>query len=430
MVLFSNNLFQDLSNLEEFNLLEDEMSKYKTLNHEKINWDIVYNNSLDILKNTALDTKACHYFILACLNLNKTHCFDEISNLLIFLKDFLQNNPHPLENKNLNNLKIKLKNIISTFTLEANRLELLILPNTSETINQSLTELSNIIDYNFTPLKTPQTPTQTLSQQHTTHNKSTSISINSLDFNNLTTLDDRKYRELYSNLSLTLLENDLNNLNAYTFFFEAMWGRIKKLPSHQDNITQIRYPNNTLINLLQNPKETSSDFEQIQNFITNLILNPFWFEGLQLFCELLNKQKRENIYKIFKIFVSNFLNKFPEITKLKFENGDLLCSISTYHYFTKYDNLNLQQDSPEQKPHTTPKNFEEAFLKINKENSNNTLFSNIHSLIEMAQIFEEKEMKQNANILYLLLKEKLENTFLKDYLEEYYLFIQGKINNF
>ncbi|EAI6671343.1 nucleobase:cation symporter, partial [Campylobacter coli] len=39
---FCDQLKNNLDELQEFQLLEDEMSKYKTLNHENISWDKVY----------------------------------------------------------------------------------------------------------------------------------------------------------------------------------------------------------------------------------------------------------------------------------------------------------------------------------------------------------------------------------------------------
>ncbi|TLD80006.1 nucleobase:cation symporter [Helicobacter sp. MIT 11-5569] len=423
---YSNSSSKDLFHLESFNLLEDEMSKYKTLNHESINWDMVYQYSLDILKNTSMDAKICNYFILSCINLNKEDCFIELSCLLNFLKGFLENNPQSLNENTLNTQKKKIKDAIALFILETNRLKLCISKQVLTELNKTIMDIGNIINHKFNSLEIAQDISPSNTNKESLSNTHTNTIANKLT--DLDNINDREHRELYLKLSLDLLKNDLNNLNAYTFFFEAMWGKIKKMPLHAEGITQIRYPDSSLIGLLQNPKENISELEQIQNCIKNLVLNPFWFEGLQLFHELLVSQKRDNVCKIFTIFVNNFLNKFQEITKLKFENGEFLCNASTFNYFSKNEESKSQQKFSKSKTHPKTKSLEEAFLNINKENSNGSLFSNINALIAMAKLFDEKEMKQNANIIYLHLKEKLENTLLKDYLEEYYLFIQGKIN--
>ncbi len=428
IMVYSDSLLKDLSHLESFNLLEDEMSKYKTLNHENINWDMVYKYSLDILKNASIDAKICNYFILSCINLNKEDCFVELSYLLNFLKDFLENNPQSLNENTLNTQKKKIKDAIAFFILETNHLELFIPKQVLIELNKTIIHIGSIVNYRFNFLEATQDISTLNANKESLPNAHTyAITDKLVDLDNI---NDREYREFYLKLSLDLLNNDLNNLNAYTFFFEAMWGKIKKMPLHTEDITQIRYPDSSLISLLQNPKENIGELEQIQNFIKNLVLNPFWFEGLQLFHKLLISQKRDNVCKIFTIFVNNFLNKFQEITKLKFENGEPLCNISTFNYFSKNGDLKAQEESPKSKIKSKAKSFEEAFLHINKENSKASLFSNINALMEMAKLFDEKGMKQNANIIYLHLKEKLENTLLKDYLEEYYLFIQGKINKF
>lgn len=424
---YSDSLSKDLSHLESFNILEDEMSKYKTLNHENINWDIVYKSSLDILKNASIEAKICNYFILSCIHLNKEDCFNELSHLLRFLKDFLKNNPQSLNEKMLNVQKKKLKDAIVFFVSETNRLGLSISKQIVTELNDNIIDIGDAINHKFNLIEitqdipTPNTD-KDFSNPHTNNNTVTS------KLANLDSISDREHREFYLSLSLGLLNNDLNDINAYTFFFEAMWGKIKKVPLHTEGITQIRFPDRSLVGLLQNPKEDISELTQIQNFIKNLVLNPFWFEGLQLFHKLLISQKRDSVCKIFTIFVNNFLNKFQEITKLKFENGEFLCDVPIFNYFSKNEAVDSLQEFSKPKIRSKAKNFEEAFLDIDKENSNNSLFSNINALIEMAKLFDEKGMKQNAKIIYLHLKEKLENTLLKDYLEEYYFFIQGKIN--
>ncbi|MCI2236785.1 type VI secretion system domain-containing protein [Helicobacter sp. 14348-15] len=424
---YSDSLSKDLFHLESFNILEDEMSKYKTLNHENINWDIAYKYSLDILKNASIDAKICNYFILSCINLGKEDCFNELSHLLSFLRDFLKNNPQSLNEKILNAQKKKLKDTIAFFVLETNRLGPSISKQILTKLNDNIMDIGNTINHKFNSIEIAQdTPTpntnKVLSKPHTNNNATTS------KLANLDSISTREHREIYLKLSLDLLNDDLDDLSAYAFFFEAMWGKIKKMPLHTEGITQIRFPDSSLISLLQNPKDNTNELELIQNFIKNLVLNPFWFEGLQLFHQLLAHQKRNNVCKIFMIFVNNFLSKFKEITKLKFDNGEFLCNISTFDYFSKNEELNGRQEFLKSKIQSKAKSLEETLLNIDKENSNGSLFSNINALIEMAKLFDEKGMKQNANILYLHLKEKLENTLLKDYLEEYYLFIQGKIN--
>ncbi|HFP7719635.1 type VI secretion system ImpA family N-terminal domain-containing protein, partial [Campylobacter jejuni] len=66
-MIFCDHYEENLENLEIFHLLEEEMTKYKTLNHEKIQWDKVYEYSLDILQNNSMDMKIFAYFSLSCL---------------------------------------------------------------------------------------------------------------------------------------------------------------------------------------------------------------------------------------------------------------------------------------------------------------------------------------------------------------------------
>ena len=62
---FFSHLKDNLENLEIYHLLEDEMSKYKTLNHEDIKWNNIYEYSLEILQQFSMDIRICNYFVLS-----------------------------------------------------------------------------------------------------------------------------------------------------------------------------------------------------------------------------------------------------------------------------------------------------------------------------------------------------------------------------
>ncbi|EAH4572125.1 nucleobase:cation symporter, partial [Campylobacter lari] len=83
-MIFCDHYEENLENLEIFHLLEEEMTKYKTLNHEKIQWDKVYEYSLDILQNNSMDMKIFAYFSLSCLTLNNEECFKIFLEIIIF----------------------------------------------------------------------------------------------------------------------------------------------------------------------------------------------------------------------------------------------------------------------------------------------------------------------------------------------------------
>ena len=69
------------------------------------------------------------------------------------------------------------------------------------------------------------------------------------------------------------LKSDIKNFTAYTLIFEAMWGRIKALPSSSDQITQIRYPDENLIMLFKKSKELNLD--NLEKFIkSTIIISP------------------------------------------------------------------------------------------------------------------------------------------------------------
>ncbi|EKQ4545940.1 type VI secretion system ImpA family N-terminal domain-containing protein, partial [Campylobacter coli] len=92
-MIFCDHYEENLENLEIFHLLEEEMTKYKTLNHEKIQWDKVYEHSLDILQNNSMDMKIFAYFSLSCLALNNEECFKIFLEIIIFTEKLFREKP-------------------------------------------------------------------------------------------------------------------------------------------------------------------------------------------------------------------------------------------------------------------------------------------------------------------------------------------------
>ncbi|HGG0672864.1 TPA: type VI secretion system domain-containing protein, partial [Campylobacter coli] len=394
--------------LQEFQLLEDEMSKYKTLNHENISWDKVYQYSQFILLNHSLDFKICNYFLLSCFNLNNEECFEKLLLLFQHLKKLIdENNAYILAQKR------KIQNFIQNFIQEYNKTKVLI---SSEIVNQFITlfsEFENLLSCNFAKIKiaqvAPQLPKSPVTQ----------VSVN-IRSDNINSLNEREYKNFYQKLAFELLEEDENNLNIYALFTQAMWGKIRCLPEcNNEKITKIRKPDADIIRILLSDKE--NDIEHIKCFMHELILNPFWIEGVQLFCDFLEKKKKNKQLDILIILTSDFISKFDTIELLRFQNGDFICKEEVYKYFvkSKENKKSFFSSKKTDKEHTL-QDFEQMLMNIDKENFNNSIMNNINSLLDMVKIFESKGMKKNSKILNIYLVELMEKTLLKDYLAEEY----------
>ncbi|EJP1417280.1 type VI secretion system domain-containing protein, partial [Campylobacter coli] len=401
--------------LQEFQLLEDEMSKYKTLNHENISWDKVYQYSQFILLNHSLDFKICNYFLLSCFNLNNEECFEKLLLLLQHLKKLIdENNAYILAQKR------KIQNFIQNFIQEYNKTKVLI---SSEIVNQFITlfsEFENLLSCNFAKIEiaqvAPQLPKSPVTQ----------VSVN-IRSDNINSLNEREYKNFYQKLAFELLEEDENNLNIYALFTQAMWGKIRCLPEcNNEKITKIRKPDADIIRILLSDKE--NDIEHIKCFMHELILNPFWIEGVQLFCDFLEKKKKNKQLDILIILTSDFISKFDTIELLRFQNGDFICKEEVYKYFvkSKENKKSFFSSKKTDKEHTL-QDFEQMLMNIDKENFNNSIMNNINSLLDMVKIFESKGMKKNSKILNIYLVELMEKTLLKDYLAEEYENAKSKI---
>ncbi|EAI4071299.1 MULTISPECIES: type VI secretion system domain-containing protein [Campylobacter] len=412
---FCDQLKNNLDELQEFQLLEDEMSKYKTLNHENISWDKVYQYSQFILLNHSLDFKICNYFLLSCFNLNNEECFEKLLLLFQHLKKLIdENNAYILAQKR------KIQNFIQNFIQEYNKTKVLI---SSEIVNQFITlfsEFENLLSCNFAKIEiaqvAPQLPKSPVTQ----------VSVN-IRSDNINSLNEREYKNFYQKLAFELLEEDENNLNIYALFTQAMWGKIRCLPEcNNEKITKIRKPDADIIRILLSDKE--NDIEHIKCFMHELILNPFWIEGVQLFCDFLEKKKKNKQLDILIILTSDFISKFDTIELLRFQNGDFICKEEVYKYFvkSKENKKSFFSSKKTDKEHTL-QDFEQMLMNIDKENFNNSIMNNINSLLDMVKIFESKGMKKNSKILNIYLVELMEKTLLKDYLAEEYENAKNKI---
>ncbi|HAA2223029.1 TPA_asm: nucleobase:cation symporter [Campylobacter jejuni] len=412
---FCDQLKNNLDELQEFQLLEDEMSKYKTLNHENISWDKVYQYSQFILLNHSLDFKICNYFLLSCFNLNNEECFEKLLLLFQHLKKLIdENNAYILAQKR------KIQNFIQNFIQEYNKTKVLI---SSEIVNQFITlfsEFENLLSCNFAKIEiaqvAPQLPKSPVTQ----------VSVN-IRSDNINSLNEREYKNFYQKLAFELLEEDENNLNIYALFTQAMWGKIRCLPEcNNEKITKIRKPDADIIRILLSDKE--NDIEHIKCFMHELILNPFWIEGVQLFCDFLEKKKKNKQLDILIILTSDFISKFDTIELLRFQNGDFICKEEVYKYFvkSKENKKSFFSSKKTDKEHTL-QDFEQMLMNIDKENFNNSITNNINSLLDMVKIFESKGMKKNSKILNIYLVELMEKTLLKDYLAEEYENAKSKI---
>ncbi|ECO2581597.1 nucleobase:cation symporter [Campylobacter coli] len=412
---FCDQLKNNLDELQEFQLLEDEMSKYKTLNHENISWDKVYQYSQFILLNHSLDFKICNYFLLSCFNLNNEECFEKLLLLFQHLKKLIdENNAYILAQKR------KIQNFIQNFIQEYNKTKVLI---SSEIVNQFITlfsEFENLLSCNFAKIEiaqvAPQLPKSPVTQ----------VSVN-IRSDNINSLNEREYKNFYQKLAFELLEEDENNLNIYALFTQAMWGKIRCLPEcNNEKITKIRKPDADIIRILLSDKE--NDIEHIKCFMHELILNPFWIEGVQLFCDFLEKKKKNKQLDILIILTSDFISKFDTIELLRFQNGDFICKEEVYKYIvkSKENKKSFFSSKKTDKEHTL-QDFEQMLMNIDKENFNNSIMNNINSLLDMVKIFESKGMKKNSKILNIYLVELMEKTLLKDYLAEEYENAKSKI---
>ena len=241
-------------------------------------------------------------------------------------------------------------------------------------------------------------------------------------------MDMREYREYFFNIAKVVLAVDILNPAGYNFFFEGCWGKIKKEPSHKNYITEIRFPQENTCSIVKNTAEF--DYKNIISVFSNIMLNPFWFEGYKYFIELAEKHKAYNVAKQIRLLVLYSLNKFPALRELMFSNSTPFCSEELYKYFLG-DNHAVQVKKEQEtiknkKSHD--KSLQNILEDINSSVENSTK-SYITSLLKIADILYDNSLENNAAIIYRQIAVLMENTYLKDYLTEEYEYIQNRIRS-
>ena len=416
---FFNKFSENFSENELYISLIDEMSKYKTLTHDTIKWDFVYSSSLKALSEFSLDVKLLNFLTISAINLNEKDAFKSLISAFSFFLNTLKQEPNLLA-KNEKQVPAKKKIFAQTIELftQAHRDGINLDETDARAFNELVPELSRELSTHFDTLYIEEKSEQTQKieepkqPQKTEPNYSQSVSFGSSD---ISTFSDREFREYFVNLSISLLKNDIKNLTAYSLVFEAMWGRIKALPVSSEQVTQIRYPDENLILLFKNMKE--ANLGNLEKFIRNLALNPFWIDGVRIFCEFLRSSGLSEQSELVSSMTLNFIEKFSDMKKLKFQSEEAFFSEESAKFFSKKESANFISSDEMKKDMS----FEELVKALDRSKYTTNSQSELSFLLELSKIFTSQGMDNNAKVVYSQIVKFIENTELKDYLSDIYI---------
>ena len=416
---FFNKFNENFSEKELYISLIDEMSKYKTLTHDTIKWDFVYSSSLKALSEFSLDVKLLNFLAISAINLNDKDAFKRLISAFSFFLTTIKQEPNLLA-KNEKQVPAKKKIFAQTIELftQAHRDGINLDEAGARAFNELVPELSRELSTHFDTLYIEEKSEQAQKVEEPKQpakaepSYSQSISFSGSDIN---TFSDREFREYFVNLSVSLLKNDIKNLTAYSLVFEAMWGRIKALPVSSEQVTQIRYPDENLILLFKNMKETN--LGNLEKFIRNLALNPFWIDGVRIFCEFLRSSGLSEQSELVSSMTLNFIEKFSDMKKLKFQSEEAFFSEESAKFFSKKESANFISSDEMKKDMS----FEELIKALDRSKYTTNSQSELSFLLELSKIFTSQGMDNNAKVVYSQIVKFIENTELKDYLSDIYI---------
>ena len=416
---FFNKFSENFSENELYISLVDEMSKYKTLTHDTIKWDYVFSSSLKALSEFSLDVKLLNFLTISAINLNEKDAFKSLISAFSFFLNTLKQEPNLLA-KNEKQVPAKKKIFAQTIELftQAHRDGINLDETDARAFNELVPELSRELSTHFDTLYIEEKSEQAQKVEEPKQpakaepSYSQSIYFGSSD---ISSFSDREFREYFVNLSISLLKNDIKNLTAYSLVFEAMWGRIKALPVSSEQVTQIRYPDENLILLFKNMKEASQ--ENLEKFIRNLALNPFWIDGVRIFCEFLRSSGLSEQSELVSNMTLNFIEKLPDMKKLKFQSEEAFFSEESAKFFSKKETANFISSDEMKKDMS----FEELIKALDRSKYTTNSQSELGFLLELSKIFTSQGMDNNAKVVYSQIVKFIENTELKDYLSDIYI---------
>lgn len=416
---FFNKFNENFLENELYISLIDEMSKYKTLTHDTIKWDYVFSSSLKALSEFSLDVKLLNFLAISAINLNQKDSFKTLIEAFSFFLTTLKQEPNLLA-KNEKQVPAKKKIFTQTIELftQAYREGLNLDEADAKAFNELVPELSRELSTHFDTLyieeKNEQAQKVEEPKQPPKVEPSYSQSV-SFSGSDISTFSDREFREYFVNLSISLLKNDIKNLTAYSLIFEAMWGRIKALPVSNEQVTQIRYPDENLILLFKNMKE--ANLGNLEKFIRNLALNPFWIDGVRIFCEFLRSSGLSEQSELVSSMTLNFIEKFSDMKKLKFQSEEAFFSEESAKFFSKKETSNFISSDDMKKDMS----FEELIKALDRSKYTTNSQSELSFLLELSKIFTSQGMDNNAKVVYSQIVKFIENTELKDYLSDIYI---------
>lgn len=416
---FFNKFNENFSENELYISLIDEMSKYKTLTHDTIKWDFVYSSSLKALSEFSLDVKLLNFLAISAVNLNQKDSFKTLIEAFSFFLTTLKQEPNLLA-KNEKQVPAKKKIFAQTIELftQAHREGINLDEADARAFNDLVPELSRELSTHFDTLYIEEKSEQTQKVEERKQPQKAEPSYTqsaSFGSSDISTFSDREFREYFVNLSISLLKNDIKNLTAYSLIFEAMWGRIKALPVSSEQVTQIRYPDENLILLFKNMKE--ANLGNLEKFIRNLALNPFWIDGVRIFCEFLRLSGLSEQSELVSSMTLNFIEKFPDMKKLKFQSEEAFFSEESAKFFNKKETANFISSDEIKKDMS----FEELIKALDRSKYTTNSQSELSFLLELSKIFTSQGMDNNAKVVYSQIVKFIENTELKDYLSDIYI---------
>ncbi|MCR4942007.1 MAG: type VI secretion system domain-containing protein, partial [Campylobacter sp.] len=308
-------------------------------------------------------------------------------------------------------LKISLENFIKEFNSKMQDIE----DDNATKLVEIFAEYENILDIKFSRIDRKAIPK--VQDDVKNEEKEIVVSINQSQSSTISnkfdilTANEREHRDFFLNLAYDILQQDLANTSAYAIFTQAMWGRITNTPPHTDFITQIRYPDANLINNFNNPSQSGID--AIKFYMSNLALNPYYFEGIVSFCNFLQKLSLHEAVSILIFQTRSFLSKNEILTSLKYQNSHYFCDDKCFKFFN-----NTQNEIKEETMQIAT--LEGTFLNMEQNLKQHNAKQNLNAMLDMVKIFEQNNMKNNAKMIYAQIINFIENTELKEYLSEIY----------
>lgn len=360
---------------ELFSVIDEQVMKFGSLQHDSINWDLLINSAEQYLSSVCKDYKVLQYLGYALLNTGfKSNLIDFLFLFSEFNKKYLFGAyPKPTKDNTINRFKEKSISLIleRIENASANNLDI----SFSQVENEQLTELTNEltsqlseyissatsvfnrlqrfvkersdleekISSDIKDLHQPQHATSP-DKNFVSSPKENSVSHDSVNLPNVDRVDltnARQLKQFYFQVADTTYSLEPSSSLGYVSRRFGLWHGITQLPAmNEQGSTMMQSVPMDKVSDYREQVISSPSVELLGRIEKTVTTSPYWIEGSYLSAKCCLALKFNIAAEAIRDVTKQFIDKFPMFPSAKFQNGEPFLSETVLSWLADGDAKN------------------------------------------------------------------------------------------